>query len=104
MDYEIDLSDAILLQDGARGIYLPRDFATMCDRACVSGVDPEAWSILADGPDHDLYWDAWDEVLNSATLTDFNGKRYCLWQDGDLWATPIEDAPAEDDGDCDRLD
>ena len=89
MHDEIDLSDAILLFSDNRGRYIPQAFANFIDRSYVTGVDDADWDTLEAGPDGEAYWDAWDEVLNNAVLT-FHGMRYCLWQDGDLWATPIE--------------
>jgi len=89
MNDEIDLSDAILLFDGNRGRYIPQHFATTIDRSYVEGVLAADWATLEAGPDGEDYWETWDEVLIDATLT-FQGKRYCLWQDGDLWAVPIE--------------
>ena len=40
----------------ARGIYIPRDFATsFADRSkSVSGVDAEQWAILENGPDEEM--------------------------------------------------
>lgn len=83
--------DKMLWLDGARGIYVPRDFATsFTDRAkSVSNVDDEQWEVLEAGPDHQSYWDVWDEVLSNAVVTDTTGQRYHLLQDGDLWLIPV---------------
>jgi len=75
----------------ARGIYIPRDFAkSFADRGkSVQGVSAEDWEILDAGPDHYHYWDAWEDVLNNATVTDHvTGITYTLHQDGDLWLVP----------------
>jgi hypothetical protein len=78
-----------ILLDGARGIYLPRDFAEGMDRNCVSGVSAEDWTILEAGPDHEHYWEAWTDVLDNATATDpTTGVVYRFEQDGDLFAIP----------------
>ena len=74
-----------------RGVYIPRDFATsFADRAKdVAGVNPEQWKILEAGPSGtDWYWEVWDEVCASATITDENGTKYSVYQDGDCWLIP----------------
>jgi hypothetical protein len=85
----------ILLFDGARGVYIPRDFANEIVRECVSGVDAETFAILEAGPDHESYWDAWSDVLDRATLT-VGGHSYTLHQDGDLWALDAERMDVEE--------
>lgn len=78
-----------LLVDGSWGIYVPNQFMTK--------YTPEQWGIKTDdaailmrGPDDPDYWETWDEVLTYAKYA-FGGKTYMLYQDGDLWAYPMED-------------
>jgi hypothetical protein len=82
--------EPVLWLSDARGRYIPRDFArSFADRsASVRHVTDEQWSILEAGLDHEWYWEAWDEILNEATVTDTNGAVYTLHQDGDLWLVP----------------
>lgn len=80
---------SFLYVDGCRGIYIPQFFAQSVIRDCVTGISPEDWAILEAGPEHDLYWDAWDDVLANAELTNpKTSEMFMLWQDGDLWAVP----------------
>jgi hypothetical protein len=81
--------DIILWLTDARGIYIPRDFATsFTDRdRDVTGVSAEDWAIL-ENPDHEHYDDTWSDVLDKAIVTDLDGVRYRLHQDGDLWLVP----------------
>lgn len=81
--------DMILWLNDARGIYIPRDFAKSFDNRDehVTGVSPEEWAILED-PNHEHYWDVWSDVLNNATVTDNDGVKFTLHQDGDLWLIP----------------
>lgn len=88
---DIDLKHATLLVDGARGIYVPQYFAQTTPRDLLSGVSEEDWAILEAGPDHEWYWDTWDDVLGNASITGDDGTVYYLHQDGDLWLVP-EDA------------
>ena len=79
---------AELFADSARGIYIPQHFAESADRDKFTGIDEEQWAILEVGPDHEHYWDVWDEVLDNAETT-------CgavLYQDGDLWLIRAQDA------------
>ena len=93
---------AELLLDDARGQYIPQNFAEIVKREWVEGVDREQWAILEAGPEHEWYWETWDEVLNSAVLIRSpSGEKFTLYQDGNLWIIP-EDAEwpdpwAEDD-------
>jgi len=87
------IPDAVtLILSDARGVYIPRDFATdnyneiAVDHCAAWGISKEDASILASGPDHEFYWETWDDVLNYAKYTDEKGNEYCLSQDGDLWA------------------
>lgn len=85
------MNAVILLLSDARGIYIPRDFITddyneiSVDTCSKWGIKPEDAEILASGPDHEFYWDAWDDVINYAVCT-VDGNTYRLYQDGDLWA------------------
>ena len=83
------MPNMLLWLSDARGIYIPRDFAqSFVDRdKSVSGVSADDWVIL-ENPDHAAYWDAWTEVCDNATVTDENGTKYRLHQDGDLWLIP----------------
>lgn len=85
--------EPMLWLDDARGVYIPRDFATSFkDRdQHVSGVSADDWAILEQGPDscsNESYWDVWIEVCDNATVTDENGIKYHLYQNGDLWLIP----------------
>jgi len=80
------------LLSSARGVYIPRDFATIVgeDHAVPggtwTGLDMEDLQILSCGPDHEAYWDTWDSVLDQAVFTTPDGAKYHLFQDGDLFA------------------
>jgi hypothetical protein len=86
---------AILFADSSRGVYIPQFFAESIRRECVTGVDSGDWAILETGPDHEQYWDAWNDVESRAIVTDSNGQEFCLYQDGDLWLVPIEWNPED---------
>ena len=80
--------DPILYLSDARGIYIPRDFAQETYRECISGVDDETLETLSD-PEHEWYWEAWEDVCNNAIVTDpKSGTKYRVYQDGDCWLIP----------------
>jgi hypothetical protein len=62
----VDRPSVELFLDDSRGIYLPRDFVNIIDRQCWFDLDEESLKILEAGPEHDLYWEAWDDVCESA--------------------------------------
>lgn len=76
-----------LLFPSTYGIYIPQHFAEYTDGvAGWTGISDEDREILKEGPSiyvHD-FWDAWDNVLRSATYTDDAGT-WTLYQEGDLW-------------------
>lgn len=76
-----------LLFSGHYGIYIPQSFAEKCN--------PEnSWwfysledaQILRDGPDHEHYWEVWEEVIGNAYWQEnAEGPKYFLYQQDDLW-------------------
>lgn len=81
--------DMILFLDGSRGIYIPQAFAESIKLPALSGLrDGDTLDILRVGPDHEFYWEAWEHVLNNATVTDDDGVEFSVYQDGDCWLVP----------------
>lgn len=85
--------NAICYADSARGIFIPQYFAESIRRDLVQNVTQEDWNILESGPDHESYWDAWDDITSSAILTDDFGDTWTLYQEGDLWLVPANWTP-----------
>ena len=95
----LDDCERVCILDGCRGIYLPQDFATNFNtKGGVDSWTPEdggisdliLWQenikILETGPDHEHYWEAWDEICADACMVDDKGITWRLYQDGDLFA------------------
>lgn len=91
--------DVMLWLDDHRGQYIPRDFAlSFANRARdVSGVTDEQWAVLERGPfggmdsvdgGSDDYWGVWCEVESAAVVTDDNGVKYRIYNDGACWLVP----------------
>lgn len=82
----------VLLLDDNRGIYIPQDFCGMFDISDWQINDADAAICIA-GPDHGFYWDAWNDILNSAQHIK-HGHR--LYQDGTLFALNYERMTCEE--------
>lgn len=89
--HEPSLDNAELFADSARGIYIPQFFAQSITRKYVTNVTPQEWETLEAGPDNELYWPSWDDVLNNAIINHPVLGECRLHQDGDLWIVPIGD-------------
>jgi hypothetical protein len=81
------MSGMKMLLDGSRGIYVPSTFVELYN-VFEWGFYEDEHNIatLAEGPDGDSCWDAWDEVLNKAEFIDQDGNKWFLHHDEDLWA------------------
>lgn len=73
----------------ARGIYIPRDFAEFLNgnEKISHDVPQEDIDILLD-PDHDLYWEVWDSVMEKKFTVIETGQVLEIYQNGDLWIMP----------------
>jgi hypothetical protein len=80
--------EPILYASDARGIYIPQHFAQTIAQRALTGVSAEDYAVLEAGPDHEHYWDVWEDVLREAVVTDEGGQKFALYQDGDLWLIP----------------
>ncbi len=99
------MSRVACLLDGNRGIYIPQTFARdfifkgeEAHRAAAwEGAKAEDLETLRKGAEEEFYWEAWDNVLQSAfykvesggvTIDGVwfkGGTVFRLEQDGDLW-------------------
>ena len=93
-------ADIGVLFDSASGIYIPLRFAEEMDRHYVQwDATDEDWTALLAGPDHESYWDVWQDVLDNARLVMRDKKLVRLFQDGDVFYV---DENAEYDEDSDQ--
>lgn len=91
--------EPLLWLSSARGVYIPRDFVqSFADWTVVHGVGAKTKAILEAGPDHEWYWEAWEDVLNNATVIDLAGNEFSVYQDGDCWLIPEGMEWSEDAG------
>lgn len=74
-----------LVVESHHGIFGPQTFAERLSRENISEDD---WNILLNGPESELYWEVWEDVVlswNNSGLT-------ILESDGDIWLIDT-DAP-----------
>ena len=87
--YDPEPIESFCIVDCHYGIYVPQSFAERYDMNAWH-VSPEDAKILLAGPDHEFYWDTWDDVLGHAYYEREDGKCFTLEQDGDLFAVRCE--------------
>lgn len=91
---EVDLSNATLIIADRFGVYIPQRFARCYsfDLLGLSEKFQDDYKCILQGPsaENEWYWDAWQSILDNATLKDTDGIVHYLYQDGDLWAVPKE--------------
>jgi len=75
-----------LLVDSNRGVFVAQSFAA---NYLDTNLKEDDKAILLAGPEHDDYWECWEDVLNYCELTDQDGNKFTLHQDFDLWAVPV---------------
>ena len=66
-----------LVIDGCHGIYIPQTFAEWYPE----WLDDEEKEILLAGPEHELYWETWDEV----TSREYEDQAIYLGESGDVF-------------------
>lgn len=83
-------TDARLIIGDHWGIYIPQRFCDSMDANDAHRIEVSYSDVLTcqSGPDHPNYWDAWQEILSDARVTDANGRVWRLHQNGDLWEIP----------------
>lgn len=82
-----NLKSSVLFCSDSYGVYIPQYWAETVNRNMIKYVKPEDYAILESGPDHEWYWETWNDVLNNAETTDGG----IFWQDGDLWLVYADD-------------
>ena len=78
----------ILFADGAYGIYAPQRFVERLnrDKVTIEGFCPDSWRAVKAGPDHEWYWEAWEDITQNCTfVSNETGAEYYIYQDGDVW-------------------
>jgi hypothetical protein len=87
----LTFDDARLIVADNWGVYIPQRFCEGMDSADSARLNVDHADVLVcqAGPEQEWYWEAWQNILDSATVTDSNGQEWGLYQNGDLWECPI---------------
>lgn len=83
--------EPILICSGHYGVYIPQRFAADARgyiRSNASELSDDLLFLEESKPETDGYWEAWENVLDNFTFTDYAGTKYTLYQSDDLWAIP----------------
>lgn len=67
--------DIIILVSDHYGQYMLQELVS---RYTIKGVEEEALSIAADGPDNPHYLEVWDEIVDNGYI-EVDGRRFNLW-------------------------
>lgn len=73
-----------LLIDGNQGIYIPQQFARHYGQFMLKEGMKEERDILLNGPDDPEYWYAWQDVVETLTIS-IGGEKFVLYEESDLW-------------------
>lgn len=104
-----------LLLDSNRGVYIPQNFfeivleqSNIAKKSNLHKSKKQRWIVPSKNfiwlqsqlmdTDSENYWEAWETVCNCAYFIDKDGKRWTLWQDGDLWAVREDHIWSEEGG------
>jgi hypothetical protein len=84
-------SDCELLLSDSHGIYIPKLWADELSEEEAESFSVRWESILLcqAGPDEEQYWEAWQEILDSAQWEE-DGVEWRLYQSGDLWRVRVD--------------
>jgi hypothetical protein len=84
-------TDCQLLLSDSHGVYIPQIYCSDiseddCEDLSVSWEDVK---VCQSGPDSELYWEAWQNICDSAEWEE-SGFMWRLLQNGDLWAVKTD--------------
>jgi hypothetical protein len=88
------LTEPVCIIDSAHGVYIPQIWAERYGSYWQScNIRQEDVTILLHGPDHEFYWESWENVLNN-----YNHDGHTLWcgESGDLFELPPNFDPEND--------
>jgi hypothetical protein len=81
---------------GGMGDMLPKYAEAELDPQFFANLTKEDISALRDGPDNELYWDAWAWAIDSAEVTDGAGHTWELSMVGDTLYAVRTDMPEDE--------
>ena len=76
--------EPVFLMSDFWGQYMPKEFVEGYE---FKGASDSDINIILEGPEHELYWEAWDNICDSAYMM-IDGVKHTLFHSGDLYAIP----------------
>jgi len=97
------MENIVLILSDTRGVYIPRGFVTGNDPAVLDTAHCDKWHIsldlaatlLNDPYTTESFWDIWVQILESAYFIADDGRKYTLYQDGDLFAIAYDNLTSD---------
>ena len=86
-------TDSQLILSDSHGVYIPKLWADELEDEEEADSYSVSWEdvlICQAGPDHELYWEAWESILQNAQWSERDGDEWTLHQNGDLWAVKLD--------------
>lgn len=84
--------DCRLVLSDSHGVYIPQLYCEelSAEESLTMGLQWEDVLVCQSGPESELYWDAWQSILDSAEITEpatlkEDETLWTLYQNGDLW-------------------
>lgn len=82
----------LIMTDSHYGVYAPQVFLKSL-AAPITNVSQRDLDTVLLGPDaveNDLYWEAWTNIETNGVITNNSGKKYMIYQDGDIFLLSVE--------------
>ena len=86
-----------LLIDSNRGVYIGQQFAQIYGKH-IPEEYAEQKAILLHGPDHEDYFEAFEEIIDNVKIKTVDGVELYLHQEDDLWGIPVGESFDDADG------
>lgn len=85
----------VVVIDANKGIYIPQQFAKMYKDRQMTDEMRENFDILLKGPEEEEYWEAWEAVLTTFSITASDGRKMAFFQDQDVFCyDPVLESPS----------
>jgi hypothetical protein len=84
-------TDCQLLLSDSHGVYIPQLYCEGISKTEAKELSLDWWAVetCQHGPDEEHYWEAWQNICDSASWEE-NGSGWRLLQNGDLWAVKAD--------------
>lgn len=81
------IKEPILVVSSALGIYIPQTFIQQANEGILKQVPQDVKDALLEGPDHEHYWECYEELLDISFK--IGRQKFFLFPQEDLWLVPL---------------